>query len=501
MEELINLEEGDTTHINRFRRRTKILATINPGHCTPHRVEAMIRAGMDATRHNLSHGQVKDHIEVIELIRKVSANLKPVGIVVDLQGPKLRILAFNNCESVTLRTGQQFILDAECGENHGNENRVGIDYKDLINDVKAGDRIGLADGLLTIEVKEVKNAEIICKVITGGVLFARKGLNKIGGGLSAPALTQKDREDIKAIASCQPDYFALSFVKSAADIRELRQLLKAEGCEAAIIAKIERHEAIHNIHEIVLEADAIMIARGDLGVEVGDPHLPGYQKQFIKLARGLNRCVITATQMMESMIENPVPTRAEVFDVANAVLDGTDAVMLSGETAVGKYPVKVIGTMANIVVGAEQERQSRISHHRIEERFAHVEESIAMSAMFAVNHHSKENNDELSIRSIFALTESGQTCIYMSRISSGVSIFALSPKAESVTRLTLYRGVYPVHFMPVATNHEAVISEILEKVRTIYPDYVRSGDLVLITKGATIGEAGGTNMMQIVTIN
>ncbi len=491
---------ADKNRADIFRRRTKILATLNPTNTTPQRIENMIYAGLDASRHNLSHGNIQDHIKLIASIREVSKGIKPVGIVVDIQGPKLRILDFNNSESIKLRRGNQFILDAECGDNHGDENRVGLDYKDLVKDVKPGDRLGLADGIMTLEVKQVKGSEIICEVLTNGQLFGRKGLNKIGGGLSAPALTQKDRQDIKEIAACKPDYFALSFVKSASDIRELRQLLQAENCNAAIIAKIERNEAITNIKEITQEADAIMIARGDLGVEVGDPHLPGYQKRFIKLARSMNRCVITATQMMESMIHNPVPTRAEVFDVANAVLDGTDVVMLSGETAVGKYPVKVIAAMSNIVVGAEQEKLSGISRKRDEERFFDIEESISMSAMYAVNHHYKDHSDELTIKAILALTESGRTSIYMSRVSSGVSIYALSPNIETVRRLTLYRGVYPVHMVTKAKEHDDVITEVVRELKEKYPNYIRAGDQVLITKGSTMGETGGTNLLQIITV-
>jgi len=482
------------------RRRTKILATINPRNITKHRIEAMIAAGLDATRHNLSHGSIDEHLEVIRLIRQISAETRPIGIVVDVQGPKLRILDFKNCESVALRNGHNFVLDIECGEFNGSENSVGLDYKDLVNDVAKGDLLALADGLITLEVKSVSSTQIVCKVVVGGKLFGRKGINKIGGGLSAPALTQKDRDDIKQVIKVNPDYIALSFVKTAADIKELRQLLASYGSTAGIIAKIERKEAINNIEEIVREADVIMVARGDLGVEVGDPHLPGYQKRFIKLARSMNRCVITATQMMESMISNPIPTRAEVFDVANAVLDGTDTVMLSGETAAGKYPVKVISTMANIVVGAEQEKQARISHHRIEERFGHAEETIAMSAMFAANHHGTKGQCGLEIKAILALTESGQTCIYMSRISSGVSIYALSPNLETVTRLTLYRGVYPVYMKPNALEHDKVVNEVVTELKTKYPEYFQKGDQVLFTKGRSMGQAGGTSMLQIVTI-
>jgi len=292
----------------------------------------------------------------------------------------------------------------------------------------------------------------------------------------------------------------LSFVASAKDIREVREILRRFNSSAGIIAKIERHEALDNIDEIIDEADVIMIARGDLGVEVGDPHLPGYQKLFIKKARNQNRCVITATQMMESMITNPIPTRAEVFDVANAVLDGTDTVMLSGETAAGNYPVKVVETMADIVLGAEQEKRSRVSHHRIQEQFRHTEETIAMCAMFAVNHHFEGDSEKPSISSILTLTESGQTPVYMSRISSGVSIYAMSPNKETVGRLTLYRGVYPVHFTFEDSGHSDLVKLMVSALKEQFSEFIFSGDQVLVTKGSATGMKGGTNTMQIETV-
>ncbi len=501
----------DNEDDDRVRRRTKILATINPDRANEEIISRMIKAGMDASRHNFSHGTVDDHIRTIELIRKVSATIQPVGIVVDLQGPKLRILDFVDGRTVELESGQQFILDAACGEHDGTRERVGLDYKELVKDVRPGDELALADGLIALEVKEVRGTEIVCSVKRGGTLSGHKGLNKRGGGLSAPSLTEKDKSDIRAVAGLQPDFFALSFVKSAEDIHEVRRILADLGCRAGIIAKIERNEALLNIEEIIRAADVIMIARGDLGVEVGDAHLPGWQKRFIKMARMANRCVITATQMMETMITLPTPTRAEVFDVANAVLDGTDVVMLSGETATGKYPVEVIESMAEIVKGAEQEREARVSHHRLDDRFYHSEETIAMSAMYAANHHYEgqyhlvekygESVDlKPSIRAIFTLTESGQTSIYMSRISSGVAIYALSPNLDTVTRLTLYRGVYPVHFVNTKTSHEEVVEEVVDFLKNKFPKYIRSGDQVVMTKGASLGVKGGTNMMQVIMV-
>ncbi len=484
------------------RRRTKILATINPDNITEAKLESLLQAGMDGTRHNLSHGRVEDHIRVITMVQALRSPIQPVSIVVDLQGPKLRILDFKDGKSIKLKANQQFILDASCGDNEGTEERVGLDYKNLIHDVKPGDVLALADGLLTLVVTEVKDPEIICRVETDGVLGGRKGLNKIGGGLSAPALTEKDQEDIAAVVGVRPDYFALSFVKDADDIRAMRAYLKSIDCHAGIIAKIERREAINerSILEITQEADMIMIARGDLGVEVGDAHLPGYQKQFIRLARSMNRGVITATQMMESMTTNPIPTRAEVFDVANAVLDGTDVVMLSGETAVGRYPVKVVSTMANIVLGAEEEKSSRVSHHRLETRFRHVEETVAMCAMYAANHHSEGDTQEPTIRAIVCLTETGQTCVYMSRISSGVSIYALSPNINTVNKLALYRGVYPAYFETEQVDHTLIVMDVMKFLRKNFPLQFAPGDRVLFTKGSKMRRQGGTNMMEIVTM-
>ena len=502
-----------------IRRRTKILATINPDRASKAVIKAMINAGMDATRHNFSHSTVEKHIKTIELIREVSKDIRPVGIVVDLQGPKLRILGFKDNKTIQLKTGQVFTLDISCGENEGSDERVGLDYKKLVDDVKAGDTLALADGLIKMRVRDKTETEIICEVMNDGELSGHKGINKTGGGLSAPSLTEKDRADIKAVAHLQPDYFALSFVKSEDDIFEMKAILKKLNCHAGIIAKIERNEAIKGINRIIKAAEVIMIARGDLGVEVTDPHLPGLQKRFIKQARKLNRCVITATQMMESMIKNPTATRAEVFDVANAVLDGTDAVMLSGETAMGDYPIKVIETMAGIILGAEQEKQSRVSHHRILEKFTNTEETVAMSTMYAVNHHyngvdesllKKKNDDsddegedekvKPTIRAIISLTESGQTSIYMSRISSGVSIFALSENIETIGKLTLYRGVYPVFFESKEKWHDQIVAEVVSFLREQFPEYIKSGDQVVITKGSQMGVKGGTNMIQVVDV-
>jgi pyruvate kinase len=481
------------------RRRTKILATLNPEKINPRLLENMISAGMDASRHNMSHGDAQQHIDTIKLVREISENYRPVGVVVDLQGPKLRILDFVDGKAI-LKKGEEFILDAACAENAGTHERVGLDYPELVNDVKPGDTLALADGFIKLTVKLVKGTEVICEVLNSGVLFGRQGINKVGGGLSAPALTDKDREDVIALAPHHPDFFALSFVKSPEDIRELRELIRSQNCNAHIIAKIECREAIDNIRDIILEADVIMIARGDLGVEMGDPHLPGIQKKFIRKARTLNSSAITATQMMETMITNPIPTRAEVFDVANAVLDGTDVVMLSGETAKGKYPVDVIAKMNEIICGAEQEKSARVSHHRPDDKFLNVEETIAMSAMYAVNKFHEDDSDEPTVRAIIALTESGHTAIMASRISSGVSIFALSPNIETVRRLTIYRGVYPMHFVNQAEDHEDIIEEVVAFLCNAYPDYINKGDKVLVTKGPKLRQRGGTNSLTIATV-
>jgi pyruvate kinase len=417
---------------NHMLRRTKILATLGPATDKPGVLEGLFHAGVDVVRMNFSHGSAQDHIDRAHAVRELSRKTgRLVGILADLQGPKIRIARFKN-GSVFLNEGQDFALDINLDENAGDHSQVGITYEPLALEVKPGSRLLLDDGRIVLDVINVENMRVNCTVIVGGVLSNNKGINLLGGGLSAAALTDKDKEDIKTIAEMGADYVAISFPRSADDLYEARRLLREAGCEAGIVAKVERAEALEVIDAIILAADAVMVARGDLGVEIGDANLPAVQKHMIKRTRELNRVAITATQMMESMIDNPIPTRAEVFDVANAVYDGTDAIMLSAETASGKYPIKAVEAMDRICLEAEKQPSVRVSDHRVSIQFERVDEAIAMSSMYMANH--------TKITGIAALTESGATALWMSRISSGIPIFAFSSHQKTLGRVTLYRG-------------------------------------------------------------
>jgi pyruvate kinase len=472
-----------------MQRRTKIVATLGPASDDPKVLDKMIAAGLDVVRLNFSHGTAEDHIRRAEMIRSLArARGKTVGVLADLQGPKIRIGKFEN-KSITLNNGDRFILDANCAL--GNQERVGLDYKDLPRDVARGATLLLDDGRITMWVEEVKGAEIICTVTQGGVLSNNKGINRQGGGLSAPALTEKDIEDIKTAAAFKADYIAVSFPRAGADIELARKLLREAGGRGLIMAKIERAEAITALEEIIDASDAIMVARGDLGVEVGDAAVPGLQKKMIRLARQKSKIAIIATQMMESMIENPIPTRAEVSDVANAVLDGTDAVMLSAETAAGKYPIETIAAMDRICAEAEKEVDiSFMSQYKLKKQFDRADEAIAMSTMFTANH--------INVKAICALTQSGSSALWMSRLHSEVPIYALTPEVETRRKLTLFRGVYPVNFKTTTTDREQLLIEAEDELRR--RGAVRDGDLILLTFGESIGKSGGTNTMRIVRV-
>jgi pyruvate kinase len=473
-----------------MNRRTKIVATLGPRSDDPKVLDRMIEAGMDVARLNFSHDAHEVHKKRAETVRnRARAHGRQIGVIVDLQGPKIRIERFANGK-IELADGDHFILDSAHDPKQGNQERVGIAYKELPNDVSRGDTLLLNDGRIVLWVEEVEGTEVRCRVTQGGELSDRKGINKQGGGLSAPALTDKDRKDILAAADIKADYLAVSFVRNAEDVHEARRLLRDAGGEGGIIAKVERAEALDKLEEIIEASDVIMVARGDLGVEISDEALPPVQKRMISLAREMNRVVITATQMMESMIESPIPTRAEVFDVANAVLDGTDAVMLSAETAVGKYPDKVIASMHRICLGVEKQRQVTHSDHRINTRFEHVDEAVAMASMYTANH--------LGVKAIAALTESGSTALWMSRISSGIPIYALTSHVNTRRKVTLYRGVYPVSFEAASHDHAAVNKEAIDEL--VRRGAVRDGDLVILTKGDLMGKLGGTNAMKIVRV-
>ncbi len=471
-------------------RRTKILATLGPATDDEQVLDGLITAGIDVARMNFSHGVADDHRRRVEQVRARAAALgRDVGVLADLQGPKIRVEKFKD-GSVELVDGQPFVLDASLAADAGTLASVGITYKDLPRDVKPGDILLLNDGLIALSVDSVDGPRIHCLVLSGGELSNGKGINRQGGGLSAGALTDKDRADIKTAAELGCDYVAISFPRTAGDMDEARKLVRAAGSQAGLIAKIERAEAVENIEEIIRASDAVMIARGDLGVEIGDAELPGVQKRIIHLARQMNAVCITATQMMESMIANPVPTRAEVLDVANAVMDGTDAVMLSAETASGKFPVKAVQAMARVCEGAERQRMTMRSRHRIDQMFDRTDEAIAMAAMYTANH--------LAVRAIVALTESGSTALWMSRIRSGIPVYALTRHEATRRRVTLYRGVYPVAFDVVDKHPSRVTADAIDRLLEL--DAVAEGDRVIVTKGELSGIAGGTNSMKIVRV-
>ena len=471
-------------------RRTKIVATLGPATDGKHVLDEMIQAGMDVVRVNFSHGAHEDHIRRAESVRnRARAHGHQVGVLADLQGPKIRIERFKE-GMVHLEEGDNFIFDTALAADAGNHEKVGVTYKGLQDDVSRGDTLLLDDGLLVLWVEEVQGTEVRCRVVVGGRLANSKGINRLGGGLSAAALTGKDREDIKVAAAMGADYVAISFPRCADDIHEARDLLRAAGGHGCIVAKIERAEALEALEEIIEAADAVMIARGDLGVEIGDAELPAVQKRIISVARSHDRVVITATQMMQSMVENPIPTRAEVFDVANAVIDGTDAVMLSAETAAGRYPAKVIEAMDRICAGAERQRSTSAAERRINIRYKRADEAIAKAAIFTAN--------SLGVKAIAALTESGATALWMSRISSGIPIFAMTRLVETRRKVTLYRGVYPVSFDVTTPDHATVNKEAIDEL--VRRGAVRDGDLVIITKGDLMGVHGGTNAMKIIRV-
>ncbi len=471
-------------------RRTKIVVTLGPSLDDQSMLERVIVAGADVFRANFSHGSIQTHEERITSVRNIAKKHgKVVAILIDLQGPKIRIGRFKN-KKIQLQEGQRFIFDTQLGSDEGTEESVSLDYKNLLHDVHPNDTLLLDDGRIVMTVEKIKENCIYCNVVVGGELSNNKGINRLGGGLSAEALTDKDRSDIIEAVRLQADYLAISFPRNADDVKEARTLLKAAGGNAGIIAKIERAEAVANIDEITRAADGIMVARGDLGVELGDAELPGVQKNIIHTARTLNKPVITATQMLETMTYNTIPTRAEVSDVANAVLDGTDAVMLSQESAVGKYPDKAVAALDRICLSAEKNPIAKRSRHRMDVQFKYVDEAIAMATMYTANH--------LDIKAIIALTESGTTPLWMSRVRSSIPIYGLSRHPATQRRMALYRGVYPVTFDATHIDRRIINQSAVHELQS--RDIIHDGDLVIINKGDLIGIHGRTNSMKIVTV-
>ncbi len=471
-----------------MQRSTKIVATLGPASSSKEVISRMVVAGVDVVRMNFSHGTREEHLARAALVREAAHEAgRTVGMMCDLQGPKIRIGKFENGK-VVLEKGAAFILDAECAT--GNAERVGLDYRELTKDVRPGDVLLLDDGRLVLDVGRVSGSEIFTTVRVGGELSNNKGINRLGGGLTAAALTAKDMQDIKTAVEMKADFIAVSFPKSGADMYMARELMRAAGGKAVVIAKMERAEAVAAMGELVRASDGIMVARGDLAVEVGDAAVPALQKKLIRTAREQNKLTITATQMMESMITSPVPTRAEVSDVANAVLDGTDAVMLSAETAAGAYPAETVEAMARICLEAEKSDEVTLDREFLNRVFTRVDQSIAMAALFTAHH--------LNVKVIAALTQSGSTALWISRLNSGVPIYALTPEITTRYRLSLYRDVFPL----MISYHGHELGKMLEEAeeKLVEAGVVANGDLIVVTFGEPIGTSGGTNTMKIVKV-
>ena len=471
-------------------RRTKIVTTLGPATDRDNNLEKIIAAGANMVRMNFSHGEAVDHVRRANEVREIAARLgKEVAIMGDLQGPKIRVSTFKD-NKILLAIGDKFTLDSDIEKGQGTQQAVGLDYKTLPQEVIAGDLLLLDDGRVQLQVVNVQGNTVETVVVIGGPLSNNKGINKKGGGLSAPALTPKDKEDILTAAEIGCDYLAVSFPRTGEDIHYARKLALAAGCNAKIVAKVERAEAVETqeaLEDIILASDVVMVARGDLGVEIGDARLVGVQKNMIRTTRRLNRVVITATQMMESMVSAPMPARAEVMDVANAVLDGTDAVMLSGETAAGDYPVETVKAMSEVCYGAEKHPSINVTNNRMHCNFDDPSEALAMTTMFAANH---TNN----VKAIVAFTKTGTTPLLMSRLSSGLPIYALSSSQQTLSYCALYRGVTPVKFNAKSDDFIADALQVLKDKL-----FLKAGDLILLTHGDD-NYIGTTNTCKIVKV-
>jgi len=483
----MNLDKDDASARN---RRTKIIATLGPSTDERESLYSVISAGADVLRLNMSHGPGETHARRARMAREVAAELgREVAIMIDLQGPKIRIERFAE-GMVQLQQGDLFTLDAAEPDKPGTRHRVGVSYAGLPDDVAPGNILLLDDGLISMRVISIDGRKVVCEVETGGKLSDRKGINLLGGGLSIAGIAEHDLPDIRLAAELEADYLAVSFPSCAADMERARGVLRKAGGHGALMAKIERIEAIRNLEEICDASDAVLVARGDLGVEIGEAELPGLQKRIIQTALRQNRIVVTATQMMQSMIENPIPTRAEVLDVANAVIDGSDAVMLSAETAIGRHPAKVVAAMHRICLGAERHFDREGVSVQLNVRFQKIDQAIAMAAMFMAKN--------VSVQAIVALTESGSTAQWLSRVQSSVPIYALSPNVASRRRMALFRDVYPVAHQPAGEDMNRNVEDILRLLWR--KGHIRSGDRVIVTMGDTLGNEGGTNTLRLIQL-
>lgn len=468
-------------------RDTKIVATLGPASSDEQVLRDMITAGVNVVRINFSHGTAQDHIDRVTSIRKLALEMGVhIGVLADLQGPKIRIAQFAEGK-VILEKGTEFVFDTDAA-TLGDVNRVGLDFPELIKDVEKDNVLLLDDGKIRVKVIAKTSDSLRCVVEQGGVLSNRKGINKLGGGLSAAALTSKDCADLITAAQFEADFLAISFPKNAADMYMARELMRnAGGKNAQMIAKIERAEAIPNLEEILDASDGIMVARGDLAVEVGDAKVPALQKKMIRMARAKNKLSITATQMMESMITSHVPTRAEVSDVANAVLDGTDAVMLSAETASGAFPVETVRVMAQVCEEAALFAPITLDQEMMNMTFGRIDQSVAMAALFTAYH--------LKANAIIVLTESGSTPLWMSRFNSGVPIYAFSRNVHTLRRLSLFREVSVMPLPDKELTHEKASTHI--ETMLIAQGVLKLGDTVVMTYGSNMGKIGASDTMRI----
>ena len=472
------------------QRRTKILATLGPATDPPGVLEALFRAGVNVVRLNFSHGdpsgQARRAAEVRAAAQRVGSE---IGILADLPGPKIRIERFAEGK-VSLKAGDRFDLVASTDAPPGDARQIGVSYLGLPDDVAAGDVLLLDDGLMQLQVVEVQGERIVCSVLNDGVLSDRKGLNKQGGGLSLGALTERDKELIGIAAKIGVDFIAVSFCRNAQDMHDARAIAQQHGCDAALVSKIERTEAIENLEEIVEASDVVMVARGDLGVEIGDAELPGLQKKIIRESLAQNKVVITATQMLQSMVESPLPTRAEVLDVANSVIDGTDAVMLSAETAAGAWPIKAVEAMARICLGAERQFQTETDFGKAARNLERADQAIAMATMFLSEH--------IGVRAIVAMTESGGTARYLSRHRAQAPIYAIARHDGARRRMALMRDVFPINFDSRGlTPREAARGSIRLLVEA---GLLETGDRVVFTSGEHMETHGATNTLRLLEV-
>ncbi len=471
-----------------MKKRTKIIATLGPASTNGNKIEKMLHSGADVFRINLSHTSIQDAKKIINLVRDKENKVgRPVAIMLDLQGQKVRIKGFKNKTFINLKSGDKFVIDPSLKDN-GTQNQVGITYKDLYKNVKVGDELLLSDALIKLKVDSIQAKKVFTTVERGGKLKTYQGLNKKGGGLSLSGITTKDKTDLKASLDLEYDYIAVSFVKDEKDIQEIQKIIKDK--DIRIIAKIERIEAIRNIDKITKSSDGLLVARGDLGVEIGIEQLPAAQKFLIRKAISADKIAIVATQMMESMITNRVPTRAEVFDVANAVTSGVDAIMFSAETAIGKYPAEVISEASRICVESEQAYIRPLSVDRVVPKTLPVDQVIALSAVYSAK--------LTKVVAIAALTETGSTALWMSRVQSNIPIYAMTQNIKTGRRICLYKGVQSIYLDKLEDNHAQANLQVIGLMKEI--GTVKKGDLVIITKGDLLGTSGGTNAMKVVEV-